>query len=246
MMHATEFLSYMNATWWTAAASGAGCPGAVERIGPGGEGGKSLCGASALLSGRESCLVVSVGLNDDVRFESDLHARFEECEIHGFDGTLVGDRAALRTRLPRFLHLHPVNFDGGSWRAFEDRGVVDLLKIDCESCEHTALPSWLDHVCTEQIQVEIHAGGSMKSICSTYGSTPWSRAVRMHTLLARLDRDYALFAYEPNVHPFVKPGFCGEYAFRRRQPCTRSSANSGFTRLRRSAKSAGSSRSRSG
>jgi hypothetical protein len=31
--------------------------------------------------------------------------------VHGFDGTLIKDRAALRSKLPEFLKFHPHNFD---------------------------------------------------------------------------------------------------------------------------------------
>ena len=45
--------------------------------------------------------------------------------------------------------------DAETHRKFAGRK-VDLLKIDCDGCEFTALRPWVTNVCTEQIVVEVH------------------------------------------------------------------------------------------
>ena len=125
----SDFERYMNLTWWSAAAASS-CE-RVVRIGPHGEGGKSVCNAPALLE-KEDCLVVSVGLNNDTSFETALHARFPGCSVHGYDGTL---NEAKRRNLPPFMHFHPTNFHANTWEYFANNSrLVNVLKIDCEGC----------------------------------------------------------------------------------------------------------------
>ena len=77
--------SYFDSFWMPRPPFGAECE-ELTRFGPlydgtrEGDGGKTLCNARALLS-QPHCLVVSVGLKDDTRFESVLHQAAPHCEV---------------------------------------------------------------------------------------------------------------------------------------------------------------------
>ena len=145
------------------------------------------------------------------------------CAIHGYDGTLVGERAKLRSKLPQRIAatnatftFNAVNFGVVTWRQFAGTH-VSMLKIDCEGCEWKDLPPWLENVCTDQILVEIHTGTGKFPCDPDPAGTELSRVLRFHHLFALLDaHGYSQFFYEPNVR---KARYCGEYAFVRRMPC---------------------------
>lgn len=190
----------------------------LTRLGPSytntraGDGGKTVCDASALLAPSRCCLVVSVGLKDDTRFESAVHRLAPHCEVHGYDGTL---RPKMRAMLPSFLRLFAANFLPTTWRAKEASGAalythraVSIFKMDCEGCEFSALVPWLEHVCTEQVMVEIH---------TTAAQSPQQRVLRVHRLLTDVDRlGFDVFFLEPNP---VYPELCREVSLVRREPC---------------------------
>lgn len=204
---------YFAEQWWP---SPSACAAATTRFGPKGEGGKVVCAASEPRSlGASDCLVVSVGLNDDTRAEQGLHAAFPQCTIHGYDGTLS---AANRAKLPSasVLRFFPSNFGPTSFEQYEGR-VVSLLKIDCEGCELSLLANWLDHVCTEQIALEVHGCSRMRYAVGNAAT----RLSLVHALMLRLDREYILFHREGNPR---FPDGCLELSWRRRQPCKRPEA----------------------
>ena len=217
--------NYMNASWWRAP-SDQPCTNPT-RLGPSGEGGKMVCDPAPLLRDRSSCLVVSVGLNGDTSFEEALHSYAPHCTVHGYDGTLTGPvRSALAAKLPKWLHFHPSNFGSKTWQKFAEvesarfarEHVVDVLKIDCETCEHSALAPWLDNVCTEQVLLEFHGGANPTYPCGPMFSKPATRTARMHKLFTRLHEEFDIFAFEDNLK---RKSYCGEYALKRRSPCPR-------------------------
>ena len=78
-----------------------------------------------------------------------------------------------------------------------------------EGCKHTCVPPWVDHVCTDQMMVEVHTKYG--------GSTPSQRVRVIHNLLHHLDvRGYDVFSVEPNP---VFPENCWEWSLVRRTPC---------------------------
>ena len=222
-IHSGDWQTYANLTWRSAPertrSSAASCT-SIVRIGPTGEGGKFMCDPDRLLT-RKHCLVVSVGLNGDTSFEASLHSLYPRCSVHGFDGTLIKDRAALRSKLPEFLKFHPHNFDSKTYEKFAGVASVDVLKIDCDTCEHRDLLPWVQHVCTDQILLEYHTGPRWQWACGPFGTTPARRIHEMHRLFSALEQDFDIFAYEDNevVASRGHPGFCGEYALKRRRPC---------------------------
>ena len=201
---------YFNATWQPVVSVGGASCRSMSRFGPplgrNGDGGKMVCEADKLL-GSPGCLVVSVGLDDNTAFEEGLHRDWPQCEIVGMDGTLD---ATNKARVPDFIHFVPVNFDGKTHQQFVARQPVSLLKIDCDGCEYTKLPQWLDHVCTEQIIVEVHR--------QTFAA-PRVNVGNIHRLMIYLHRaGYRVAFLEPNPR---WPKLGTEYTLVRNASCPR-------------------------
>ena len=84
-----------------------------------------------------------------------------------------------------------------------------LLAAAGEGCEHNCVPPWVDHVCTDQIMVEVHTAYA--------ASSPSQRVRVINNLLHHLDaRGYDVFAIEPNP---AYPENCWEWSLVRRTPC---------------------------
>ena len=177
------------------------------RFGPniGVEGGKTLCMDNQALQPQRSCFVMSVGLRGDTRFEEALHAFAPHCTIVGMDGTLSAHNLN-KTKSLDYLHLIPENFKASTSDQYAGRR-ADLLKIDCEGCEYSTVPPWLDAVCTDQIQVEVH---------KNFMRRPLQRVMDHHQFFARLDRTHRLAYLESNPR---WPKICTEYTWVRREPC---------------------------
>eukprot|EP00980_Cylindrotheca_fusiformis_P015271 scaffold4247_cov66-Cylindrotheca_fusiformis.AAC.12 len=151
--------------------------GSKERFGSFGDGPKFVCGVDTIAAKSktsEGCLVYSVGSNNKIAFEVAVKS-FMGCETHTFDPTLrvpfVGDQYAT-------FHPWGVGVDGeenmrkrskwvskGIETIMNELGhsnrTLDILKIDCEGCEHVAFPFVFDAIAAgrikvNQIQVEIH------------------------------------------------------------------------------------------
>lgn len=191
------------------------------------DGGYTLCmrganGAAGLLQqGRSNsaskCRVVSIGLNDDTRFESALKRERPDCDIHGYDGSLHGARAHLRDKLPAFIQFYPEYFTENTYKRYTNTSIT-LLKVDCEDCEWrgTLLPNaWLQHVCTDQIVLELHRGRRGRGPCNVW-TMPFNRQVmRMHQLFTAFDEQYYIIHREPNIRHYG----CDTVSLIRRQPC---------------------------
>lgn len=183
----------------------------MQRLGALGDGGKMVCVDRPMaLDDTRTCVVISVGSRGDFSFESAVHRRWPHCEIHTFDGTRP---EGATWDVPSVVHFHAANFNVTSWRPWRHRRQagtaphggghgVALLKMDCDGCEYTALPPFLEHVCVEQLLLEVHrqaaSGGAL---------------VR---LLKTLNRTHGAFYAEPNVFG-APPGTCMEIALRRRR-----------------------------
>lgn len=170
-----------------------------------GDGGKTVCEASTLLSS-PSCTVISVGINANTEFEEALHKAHPHCTIVGFDGTLNAAKRERASKRVPFLKLHEQNF-GPALAANFTASTVNLLKIDCDGCEFKALPEWIERVCTEQIVVEVHR------------TLRWSahrRVMMIHELMVKLSALYQIYYLEPNpVYPWLNT----EYSLKRREQC---------------------------
>lgn len=129
-------------------------------------------------SQQQPCLVYSVGSNNDIKFEQAVKLHMG-CEIHTFDPTLKKDFVG-----SEYATFHPwglgadggritveygkkkTTFDTYSLEHIVDKlghknRKVDVLKIDCEGCEYTALPPVFEAVADgrleiDQILIELH------------------------------------------------------------------------------------------
>ena len=125
-----------------------------ERIGPIGDGGKWICNPVQEFE-KNKCLVISVGSYNDFRFEYDIVRRFG-CVVHVFDHTSNPPRR--KGHQFNNIFFHPVglgvqnstnildlrsmiNFSIEKSQFVANFNQVDLLKIDCEGCEISALTS---------------------------------------------------------------------------------------------------------
>jgi hypothetical protein len=195
----------------------------------GDDGAKRLCAPNATLASHAPCRVVSIGSNGDASFEKAVHRLAPHCTIDTWDGTLTGSRLRLRKGLPRFISFHASNMDDATWQFYAGRVPhVNVLKIDCEGCEFSALPPFLAHVCVQQIHLELHGCACNHCVrphhnvsrCSarTMGQgEAWWRYARVHSLLTLLSGEYRFYSAVPNTR--FSDGTCVEYALERRVPC---------------------------
>ena len=207
-----DFRNYLQHFWHPGAPRGSSC-GKLDRLGGNGDGGKQVCDARTTLNLPGPCLTLSIGSNGDVAFERSVHELQPNCMVHIMDPTLD---AARRRRIPRFASFFPAAFDEGTGQLQRYRGRhVNLLKIDCEGCEFTALPAWLEETCTSQILIEVHG----VSVLDHSGMTAGERLTRFHRLMSLLEVNYTVFSAEVNG---ISPPFTNvEYGLSRREPCAK-------------------------
>ena len=181
-----------------------------RRIGRWGDGGKWVCDPHRIIQNNKSCLVYSIGSDNDFSFEHGILTDVSsECEIHTFDPTI----GKIPVDVPsENIHFHPWGLaqeDGGDYKTLpsiiKELGhtghTIDILKIDCEGCEWKTFEQWFDgHTIIRQIQVEVHGG--------TVGAMP----VVAQSFMSFLQRhNYVIFHKEPNIQH--SGGVCIEYAF---------------------------------
>ena len=162
------------------------------------------------ISEKESCLVYSIGSNNNFMFEEAVLEEISpDCEIHTFDHT-VGPAPSKK---PTKVLFHPWALGkaaGPAGRSMPEivrelghsGKVIDILKIDCEGCEWTTYKEWFgEDVYIRQLQVELHKG------------TP-QPAQQFFEFLQQLG--YVVFHKEPNT--LGCGGSCIEYAFLKLNP----------------------------
>jgi len=147
-----------------------------------GDGPKFVCGSEVLAS-TEDCIVYSVGSNFDFSFEFAVSRIAPQCEIHTFDGTLDFTKrslpAGLKERNIHFHHWnivseclpeensklsHPSECVSDSLKKLTHEGkTITWLKIDCEGCEYTVIPKFIESpIEAHQIMVEVHGTDAQK------------------------------------------------------------------------------------
>lgn len=148
----------------------------------GGDGPKFACSPHVLAS-TEGCIVYSIGSNYDFSFEYAVNRIAPKCEIHTFDGTLNLTKRALPKQLKeKNIHFHNWNVVSDCHSEelakleFPSRCVSDILhtlhhqyktitwlKVDCEGCEYTVIPNFVEHyIKIDQIMVEFHGTNAQK------------------------------------------------------------------------------------
>lgn len=196
-----------------------------RRIGKMGDGGKWICDPHRIAQ-KDSCLVYSVGSNNDFSFEEAvLRDISPECEIHTFDPKdySAGAKAA-------GVEFHQVWFTDkdvdkpnnaqttGKGRTLSsivkelghEGRTIDVFKIDCEGCEWSSIAHWFEaDITLKQIQVELHKSeipGTME-----FFDVIW-------------DNHYVITHKEPNIayplgrNSLNKPEYAIEYAFLKMSP----------------------------
>lgn len=144
-----------------------------------GDGPEFMCGVEQL---PDDCLVYNVGSNNNIYFERSLKEVAPWCDIHTFDPTLqaeykgyafssfhqlgiagnaIAEKAAARNASHRALTLGEVREGLGHLGRR-----IDVLKIDCEGCEWSALlPVFSDmeagKLYVGQLLVEVHLQNSL-------------------------------------------------------------------------------------
>lgn len=175
------------------------------------------------------CVIYSVGSNGDFSFEKGLEEILGPgtCEYHIFDmGNF--ERQMQVANISR-AHFHrwglmkqgPENIKPGEkfygmndtikLLGHENLEVIDLFKIDCESCEWRTYKDWLAPGIPpiQQIQVELHSG-SFK-LMSKDDSKEFDTAPEIPFFEFFEEAGYVWFHKEPNI--LYNDGSCEEYAF---------------------------------
>ncbi|CCL98198.1 uncharacterized protein FIBRA_00192 [Fibroporia radiculosa] len=135
------------------------CPHRVERVGVLGDGGKWVCGLDRIARQKE-CVIYSFGVNNESSFEAELLRRAPGCQVWGYDfsvpsfGPEITAVPALRDR----SHFHawalgevdnhgpgvyPPTYSLSTLMALNGHQFIDILKVDIEGAEFTALSSFL-------------------------------------------------------------------------------------------------------
>ena len=135
-----------------------------------GDGGKFVCGIDTLANNTD-CLVYSIGSNYDTSFEEHVR-QLTKCEIHTFDPTINVERLSAVAAQHTFqvhpwgLGSHQTDVNALALPKIMERlnhanRTLNILKIDCEGCEHEALAEIFE-LCAqgklgiEQLAIELH------------------------------------------------------------------------------------------
>jgi hypothetical protein len=154
---------------------------------------------------QESCLVYSVGSNNDFSFEAAvLQSIGSHCEIHTFDPDDYS--AGAKANNVTYHQWGIGDEDGVVGKGFlmktlkttmrelghDDGRVIDIFKIDCEGCEIDSVLSWFDtNVTLRQILVEVHSTAEL----------PRSEVKRLVNFFKTMFlNNYVIFHKEPNIH----------------------------------------------
>lgn len=133
-----------------------------------GDGGKWVCDPYRITKNKPSCLVYSVGSENDFSFEEGVWLDVSpECEIHTFDPTIGEEPSNLPAGNIQFHPWGLAGQDNGTSKTLptiiNELGhtgrEIDIFKIDCEGCEWDTYKGWFDGATTiRQIQIELHGG----------------------------------------------------------------------------------------
>ena len=125
-------------------------------------------------------------------------------------------------RLPNGTSFIPHNFNPSSWEQYEHIRRIDVLKMDCEGCEHTSLLPFLDRVCVDVLMLEFHSGSSTPNTSAPARSSWTVERQLVVRLAAALSLKYQMYYAEDN--PFCTTQRCIEVAMRRKEPCGETAA----------------------
>jgi len=176
-----------------------------RRIGNLGDGGKWICDPHRI-SKQDSCLVYSIGSDNDFSFEESIFKEISpHCEIHTFDFDDYNEGAKKAG-----VNYHQVGLGMDDPPKFKSLSTIikelghvgrtiDIFKIDCEGCEWETATKWLEaDVTIRQIQVELHTADIQK--------TP-----KFFDLMYK--NNYVITHKELNIISIKYKTVCIEYAF---------------------------------
>lgn len=164
------------------------CPHDIQRVGRLGDGGKWVCGMSLYEAKpavavsnphqpkRPSTIIYSFGVNDESTFEAEMLARIPSAQIFAYDFSV--DRIGSQIPAAHSARVHfsklglggideptktPAFFTLQTLMDKNKHTYIDILKIDIEGGEYTALDSFMDAVertggkmPVGQVMIELH------------------------------------------------------------------------------------------
>jgi hypothetical protein len=172
---------------------------------------------------QDGCLVYSVGSNNQIQFEQAIKKFLPDCETHTFDPTLrkpyVGSA---------YSEFHPWGIGGANYTfkgitfhtkhimtIIKDLGHVgrrlDILKIDCEGCEGTAMVPLFEAIARKEIQVDqilIELHNKVE-----FGATPDIRWKLLREFFDAADRAKMRIYHKERNQWGCKGMECVEYSF---------------------------------
>ncbi|TVY24476.1 hypothetical protein LHYA1_G007254 [Lachnellula hyalina] len=182
------------------------CPHDIQRVGRLGDGGKWVCGMSlyeakpAPAISRSSSqqastetIIYSFGVNDESTFEAEMLARIPSAHIYAYDysvtsfGPQLSPSYSARAHFKQLglgakdeLYRTPQFFSLASLMAQNKHSYIDILKIDIEGSEYTALDAFMDE-CDKtgifpigQVMIELHLVDDQHVNFETFGKW-WER-----------------------------------------------------------------------
>lgn len=181
-------------THWHSSSDRAGQCCDMHRYGNAGDGGKMVCDAD-ISKYSTLPLLISIGSNNEFSFETAMHARYPNMEIHVYDGTVIHPTP------PPFVTFHTHNVDVDTVLHTDNKRQM-ILKIDCEGCEFKLFIN-IDLLQFQQILIEVHGDLSDSGIKG------------LHHFMTHLNKTHSIFYAEPNIQ--FSDGNCIEYSTRRRR-----------------------------
>ena len=198
------------------------------RVGPRGDGGKWVCDPEVLLAS-PTCLVLSVGSNNDFSYEEAIVDGYG-CTVHVYDYTSDPPKDDKGGKI-KFFRVGLAPADGGRMLSLgtmldrlaaerEGAEAIELVKIDCDGCEvaaladAAALANLKDRVLEFNLETHFRLPTLGKGPRGDNAdATMLARAKRMTKLWAALhqDADMVPFSKEPNIQ--YSRGDSVEYSF---------------------------------
>ena len=172
-----------------------------RRMGLRSDGGKWVCDPHRIFV-KDSCIVYSVGSNDQYDFEQAVHDAGNHCEIHTFEMNTNS------TSIPWFINFHHVEISATAsgegkktlYEIMDDlkhgEKVIDILKFDAEGAEYTVFtPSFFEElskrrILVRQLLIELHNFPGVNEFV----------VLSIRNLFSTFkDHNYAIFHKEPNI-----------------------------------------------
>jgi len=196
------------------------CPFPVRRIGTLGDGGKFVCGVERVLH-RPDCVIYSLGVNDESSFEAALLSRSSTCRMYGYDFSVKSwanqvsshpewsDRVEFKPWKIMPDDNHNRNPEEHTIQSlFDTNGhkFVDILKVDIEGAEYTAMESLIRAYKEKnlplpfgQLLIELHVWGEWDNFEKFKGWWELLEEAGLRPFWTEPNIPHAAFVHPPNV-----------------------------------------------